>query len=160
MEEDQGTVGRVASAAVASVAIPLKIATKSTRRGFHRAKKNGRPGTPVRRSIDLSKVVKIVSALPIDGGDAQQRRRRLLAEMCKVVGAHLAGTADVAAGMKLAPRLRQTLELLVAGDTERQISLKLKISQHTVHVYVKKLYKRFAVGSRAELLARFVRGRG
>ena len=48
----------------------------------------------------------------------------------------------------------------LAWDTslERQVALKLKISQHTVHVYVKQLYKRFGVSSRGELLARFVRG--
>jgi DNA-binding CsgD family transcriptional regulator len=65
---------------------------------------------------------------------------------------------SVADGFDLAPRLRQTLELLVAGDSERQVALKLKISQHTVHVYVKQLYKRFGVNSRGELLARFIRG--
>jgi DNA-binding CsgD family transcriptional regulator len=129
------------------------------RRGFHRAAAGGSRKKPtIRRDVDLSKVVGVVARLPIGGDEALQRRRRLLAEMCKVLGAHLTGSTDVGVGMNLAPRLRQTLELLVAGDSERQVALKLKISQHTVHVYVKQLYKRFGVSSRGELLARFVRG--
>jgi DNA-binding CsgD family transcriptional regulator len=34
---------------------------------------------------------------------------------------------------------------------------KLGISRHTVHDYVKSVYRRFGVSSRAELLARWVR---
>lgn len=57
----------------------------------------------------------------------------------------------------MAPRLRQTLDLLLVGDGEKQIAGKLKISPHTVHQYVKSVYKRFGVSSRAELLALWVR---
>ena len=56
----------------------------------------------------------------------------------------------------LSPRQRQTLELLLAGNAEKQIAARLAISRHTVHVYVKSLYKCFGVCSRAELLARWV----
>jgi len=58
--------------------------------------------------------------------------------------------------MHLAPRLRQTLEALLTGDSEKQIARRLAISPHTVHVYVKTLYRRFGVSSRAELLARWI----
>jgi DNA-binding CsgD family transcriptional regulator len=58
--------------------------------------------------------------------------------------------------IKLSPRQQQTLELLLAGDSEKQIARKLKLSPHTVHVYVKAIYRSFGVNSRAELLARFV----
>lgn len=72
--------------------------------------------------------------------------------------------ADVAAGHRPIPpadgqlsrRLAQTLELLLSGDGEKQIAAKLGLSRHTVHVYVKSLYKHFEVCSRAELLARWV----
>jgi DNA-binding CsgD family transcriptional regulator len=155
MDDQKGTDGSRTDAADAA-----RSSSPKRRRGFHR-KTTGKPRAPVvRRSIDLSKVVAMVSALPLDPGDADVRRRRMLAEVCKVVGAHLAGQPGVAAGVALAPRMRQTLDRLVEGDSERQIALKLKISQHTVHVYVKKLYKRFGVSSRGELLARFVRGNG
>lgn len=59
---------------------------------------------------------------------------------------------------RLSPRLRQTLERLLAGNSEKQIALTLHISRHTVHVYVKNLYKRFGVNTRAELLAQWVSG--
>ncbi len=53
----------------------------------------------------------------------------------------------------LAPRLKQTLDLLLQGDSEKQIALALQISPHTVHNYVKALHQRFNVNSRGELLA-------
>jgi DNA-binding CsgD family transcriptional regulator len=53
--------------------------------------------------------------------------------------------------------MRQTLERLLAGDSEKEIAARFGRSKHTVHVYVKKLYERFAVSSRGELLALFVR---
>lgn len=106
---------------------------------------------------DASAMVKLVANLPIDGADQASRRRQLVAELCKMVGAHASGgvVSDV---VGLSPRMRQTLQCLIEGDSERQTALKLKISQHTVHVYVKQLYKRFNANSRGELLSRFVRG--
>ena len=56
----------------------------------------------------------------------------------------------------LAPRLKQTLEFLLAGETERQIAGKMKISVHTVHDYVKSLYVHFGVSSRNELMTKWV----
>jgi DNA-binding NarL/FixJ family response regulator len=53
----------------------------------------------------------------------------------------------------LAPRLRQTLELLVDGLSEKEIANDLHISPHTVHNYVKALHQRFKVSSRGELIA-------
>ena len=106
----------------------------------------------------VAALVNVVASLPIDGGDAAQRNRRLLAEMCKVVGAHLTGSNGVVEGLRLPPRLRQTLQGLIRGDSEKQIAQALKLSPHTVHVYVKQLYKRFNASSRGELLSRFIRG--
>jgi DNA-binding NarL/FixJ family response regulator len=54
----------------------------------------------------------------------------------------------------LPPRLSQTLQLLLLGDSEKQVAHKLKLSRNTVHVYVKALYRRYEVQTRAELLAR------
>jgi DNA-binding CsgD family transcriptional regulator len=54
----------------------------------------------------------------------------------------------------LPPRLSQTLKELLAGSSEKQIAVKLQLSQHTVHNYVKALHQRFGVSSRGELLAR------
>lgn len=57
----------------------------------------------------------------------------------------------------LSPRLRQTLDRLLAGDSERQTALALGISPATVREYVTRLYRHFGVISRAELLAHFLR---
>jgi DNA-binding NarL/FixJ family response regulator len=61
---------------------------------------------------------------------------------------------------ELPPRLRQTLECLLAGDTERQVALKLSLSVHTVHDYVKALYTHFGVSSRGELLSKWMQTSG
>jgi DNA-binding CsgD family transcriptional regulator len=58
------------------------------------------------------------------------------------------------ANKELSPRLVQTLEGLLQGNSEKQIAFALGLSQHTVHHYVQALHKRFGVASRAELLAR------
>ncbi len=54
----------------------------------------------------------------------------------------------------LPPRLVQTLEGLMQGNSEKQIAYQLGLSQHTVHHYVHALHRRFDVASRAELLAK------
>jgi len=62
--------------------------------------------------------------------------------------------ASIAAdGVHLSPRLIATLTMLLRGDSEKQIAYKLGISKHTVHVYVKTLYRRFSANSRGELFA-------
>ena len=61
----------------------------------------------------------------------------------------------------LSVRARQVLEALLQGDTEKQIAARLGVSRHTVHDYVKEIYRRFKVSSRGELSAyyhRFNRG--
>ena len=56
----------------------------------------------------------------------------------------------------LPPRLQPVLTHLLQGEGEKQIAVKLGLSRHTVHEYVKVIYRRLGVGSRGELLARFV----
>jgi DNA-binding CsgD family transcriptional regulator len=103
-----------------------------------------------------------------------EAKRRLLAHLCRILGSLVnADTfptphSDVGRNGNgnghptrscpdLSPRLRQTLDRLLAGDSEKQIAGRLKLSPNTVHVYVKALYRRFDVCSRGELLSRFVR---
>jgi DNA-binding CsgD family transcriptional regulator len=54
----------------------------------------------------------------------------------------------------LPPRLSQTLDELLRGKSEKEIALRLELSRHTIHNYVKALHHRFGVSSRGELLAR------
>jgi DNA-binding CsgD family transcriptional regulator len=70
--------------------------------------------------------------------------------------ARAAKNADVL-GVRLSPRLKQVLDQLLTGAAEKHVAASLGISKHTTHDYVTDLYRRFAVTSRAELLARFVR---
>jgi len=48
------------------------------------------------------------------------------------------------------------MELLLIGDGEKQVAIKLGLSRHTVHQYVKELYEALNVSSRSELLAEWV----
>jgi DNA-binding CsgD family transcriptional regulator len=59
----------------------------------------------------------------------------------------------------LPPRVRPVLQLLLAGDSEKQAAQKLGLSPHTVHAYTKLLYRTFEVNSRGEMLARFIASR-
>jgi len=45
----------------------------------------------------------------------------------------------------------------LVGDQEKEIARHLKLSQNTVHVYVKALYRRYQVSCRGELLSKFLR---
>jgi DNA-binding CsgD family transcriptional regulator len=122
---------------------------------------------------------------PLKGSlpDPATGRRQLLADLCRFIGvkvgalppAVLGGHGPSAATRgtspdeppsftaikptagELSPRQEQTLGYLLAGDSEKQVARKLKLSQHTVHMYVKAIYKSFGVSSRAELLARHLK---
>jgi DNA-binding CsgD family transcriptional regulator len=59
----------------------------------------------------------------------------------------------------LSPRLRQTLDRLLAGDSEKQIAGRLALGRTTVHDYIGAIYRHFHVGTRGELLAYFLRRR-
>ena len=56
----------------------------------------------------------------------------------------------------LSRRERQVLQGLLRGLGEKAVAAELEISRHTVHVYVKAIYRKFGVMSRSELLAKFV----
>ena len=56
-----------------------------------------------------------------------------------------------------APRVAQTLGLLLEGGSEKEVAQQLGISRNTVHVYVQSLYRHFGVSSRAELMALVLR---
>ncbi|MHC5540207.1 helix-turn-helix transcriptional regulator [Singulisphaera rosea] len=94
--------------------------------------------------------------------DFGERDRRLVnlfqSESGPLLGTALA-RAEGNALATLSPRLRQTLELLLEGDTEKQIASRLRLSRPTIHEYVTELYRRLGVATRAELLSLFIRRR-
>jgi DNA-binding CsgD family transcriptional regulator len=126
-----------------------------------------------RTQLDISSMLPLMAPLvggAIDGSDDKARQRRLVADLCRLIGNHLRGDVSQpqanlatppslpdADGDGISPRMRQTLNCLLTGDSEKQAAAKLGVSQHTVHVYVKQLYRKFNVNSRGELLARWVR---
>lgn len=54
---------------------------------------------------------------------------------------------------QLPPRLRQTLDLLRQGNSEKQIAAQLSITRHGAHNLIRRLHRRFNVATRGELLA-------
>jgi DNA-binding CsgD family transcriptional regulator len=56
----------------------------------------------------------------------------------------------------LSPRLRATLDRLLAGDTEKLIAAGLGLRAATVSKYAGKIYRHFGVNSPAELVAYFI----
>jgi len=56
-------------------------------------------------------------------------------------------------GQPLPRREEEVLMLLRDGLSEKEAAGKLELSRHTVHTYVRQLFKRFSVSSRTELLA-------
>src|SRR5687768_4932517 len=59
----------------------------------------------------------------------------------------------VARSMTLSPRIAETLSLMLDGGSEKEIAQQLGVSRHTVHIYVKSVYRHFGVCTRAELSA-------
>lgn len=57
----------------------------------------------------------------------------------------------------LAPLARRVLRCFLEGDTDKQVAQRLGLTRHTVNGYAKVIFRHFGVGSRAELLARWVR---
>jgi DNA-binding NarL/FixJ family response regulator len=99
-------------------------------------------------------MVRVIGSAPA-APDTVQARRKLVADWCRLLGETVKPRPDETAG--LSPRHVQTLQYLLSGDSEKEIAARLGVSPHTVHVYVKGLYRHFKVASRGELTARFVR---
>ena len=94
-----------------------------------------------------------------DTGDRPftERQRRILwllqREVTGFLGTRLAKLGELSVS-DLSPRLQTVLLCLLEGDSEKQVALRLGLSRHTVHHYVKGLHRRFGAASRGELLAR------
>ncbi len=71
---------------------------------------------------------------------------------------HVARTgeqADTILELNLSARERETLSLLLDGQTAKQISGELSISVHTANFHIKNIYKKLNVSKRSELFALF-----
>ncbi|HXE56276.1 MAG TPA: LuxR C-terminal-related transcriptional regulator [Tepidisphaeraceae bacterium] len=56
----------------------------------------------------------------------------------------------------LSKRLTETLDGLLAGESAKEIAARLDLSQHTIHNYIKAVYREYQVSSRGELLSLFI----
>lgn len=56
---------------------------------------------------------------------------------------------------ELSERERQVLDLLSHGNSEKQIADRLKISPHTVHTYIRRIYEKLHVHSHAQAVAKY-----
>jgi DNA-binding NarL/FixJ family response regulator len=111
-------------------------------------------------------VARLEAAVVRPAGDATARKRQMVAELCRLLGEQVNGgaqsavqrksIASVIAELRLSPRVQQTLERLLVGDSEKQVANQMGVSPHTVHCHVKALYRRLNVSSRGELLAHFI----
>lgn len=93
-------------------------------------------------------------------GDFSEREQELMrylgTELAPLIGGALAGFREIRPS-ELPPRQRQVLACLLEGDSDKQIALRLTLSPYTVNQYIKSIYRYFGVGTRAELLARWIR---
>jgi DNA-binding CsgD family transcriptional regulator len=62
--------------------------------------------------------------------------------------------------MTLAPRLRETLKYLLHGTSRKMVADKMDLSIHTLNDYVREIYNKMNVHSRAELFRLFLPARG
>jgi DNA-binding NarL/FixJ family response regulator len=106
---------------------------------------------------NMKSLVRVVQTSAISASDDPlARKRRMVADLCKLVGKQLGQPVKKTIDKDLSPRLQQTLQHLLEGDSEKQIARKLGLSPHTIHIYVKSLYKHYQVCSRPELLAKWI----
>jgi DNA-binding NarL/FixJ family response regulator len=56
----------------------------------------------------------------------------------------------------LTRRQREVLAYLLDGKAEKQIAYRLRISVHTVHSHIRKIYESHQVHSQTELMARLL----
>lgn len=84
------------------------------------------------------------------------RERRLIQllhdEVVPLIGRQLAAAGEPSAA-ELSPRLRQVLDCLLRGDSDKQIARDLDLARSTVSEYVCRLLRHFRVDTRTELLA-------
>ena len=94
------------------------------------------------------------------GADPEARLVALLAGLRRVLGKSFdawlrraeARSANKLPALGLSRRRQETLELLVAGATEKEAATQMGLSVHTIHEYAQHIYRVLGVSSRAELV--------
>jgi DNA-binding NarL/FixJ family response regulator len=73
----------------------------------------------------------------------------------KVVQSFKQAPASVPPGHELSPREQEVLELLARGYLYKEIAERLNISVPTVNTYIRRMYEKLHVRSRAQAVAKF-----
>lgn len=81
--------------------------------------------------------------------------REAHAQIAPLLGGPLARFAEPSPA-DLPPLARRVLRCFLEGDSDKQVGTRLGLTRHTVNQYAKVIYRHFGVGSRPELLARWV----
>jgi hypothetical protein len=104
--------------------------------------------------VDLFSVRRSAGEPPFSTRD--KRLARLLhRELGRLIGPTLALVEEP--GLRnLPPRLRQTLDGMARGWSEKHLAAQMGISPTTLHPYISQLYEHFAVSERVELMARYL----
>lgn len=102
----------------------------------------------------------LVFIRPLRERDFTTRHRAIVRELHEqitaLIGGPLAGLHEPSPAT-LPLRVRQTLQCLLEGDSDKQAARRLRLGRYTVNQYTKVIFAHFGVGSRAELLARWLR---
>ena len=115
---------------------------------------------PVRESIRVLAAEGFIQVVPRIGATVARLSAEEGEELFDVRMAVEGLAARLAArkrGSASAVRLRQVLDCLLEGDSEKQVAARLGVTPPTVNQYVKAVYRHFRVNSRAELMARWIR---
>jgi DNA-binding CsgD family transcriptional regulator len=79
-------------------------------------------------------------------------RDRLIVNLLHRELGRLWSQIDTGPLIALPPRLRQTLDLIFSGYSEKEMGASLNVSTHTVHDFARRLYRHFGVTGRNGLL--------
>lgn len=74
----------------------------------------------------------------------------------KLIGGPLARFTEPSPS-ELPPRPRAVLQLIMQGESDKQIANKMQLSPFTINQYLKLIYSHFGVHSRPQLMARWIR---
>lgn len=73
------------------------------------------------------------------------RRQRFLSETAWTAIVH---------SLRLSAREAEVVELILSGQTESAMATTLKISRHTVHTHLERLYRKLGVTDRCQVVVR------
>ncbi|MFG0249701.1 MAG: helix-turn-helix transcriptional regulator [Phycisphaeraceae bacterium JB051] len=105
--------------------------------------------------MKVGQPVSIRRAFPLAEADMHRFIRLLVLELIRMIKDSRL-SRDSFLSSPLSPREAQTARYLLNGYTEKQIAKLMYLSPHTVHTYIKAVYRLFGVSSRAEFTALFI----